>query len=160
VAANLSIPGIAFKLKLLGLCDMGFGAARVVGTVYTVVAIAATAILAQRTPRGGAGPIIWLTVLLLATLRSPFLPWTYGTFPALWLLTLMMAAQVPRAWTLPQFLVAALVLAVAVPVDFPLDPRVKALISTVPQVLMIALAIVGVRLRRLGDVSPAVSPTS
>ena len=160
VAANLSIPGIVFKLKLLGLGDMSFGAARVVGTAYMVVAILATVILAQRAPRDGAGPIIWLTVLLLATLRSPFLPWTYGTFPALWLLTLMMAAHVPRAWTLPQFLVAALVLAVAVPVDFPLDPRVKALISTVPQVLMIALAIVGVRLRRLGDVSPAVPPVA
>ena len=40
VAANLSIPGIVFKLKLLGLGDMGFGAARVVGTVYMLVAIA------------------------------------------------------------------------------------------------------------------------
>jgi alpha-1,2-mannosyltransferase len=149
VAANLSIPGIVFKLKLLGLGDMGFGAARVVGTVYMIVAIAATVLLAQRTPRDGAGPIIWLTVLLLATLRSPFLPWTYGTFPALWLLTLLVAAHVPRAWTLPQFLVAALLLALAVPVDFPLDPRVKALISTIPQVLMVALAIIGVRRRGL-----------
>jgi hypothetical protein len=149
VAANLSIPGIVFKLKLLGLGDMGFGAARVVGTVYMVVAMAATVILAQRTPGDGAGPIIWLTVLLLATLRSPFLPWTYATFPALWLLTLLVAAHVPRAWTLPQFLGAALLLALAVPVDFPLDPRVKALISTIPQVLMVALAIIGVRLRGL-----------
>jgi len=149
VAANVSIPGIVFKLKLLGFGGMGFGAARVVGTVYMVVAVLATAILAQRAPRDGAGPIIWLTVLLLATLRSPFLPWTYGTFPALWLLTLLVAAHVPRAWTLPQFLVAALLLAIAVPVDFPVDPRVKALISTVPQLLMVTLALIGVRLRRL-----------
>ena len=98
MAANLSIPGIVFKLTLLGFGDMGFGAARVVGTVYMVVAIAATGILALRAPRDGAGPIIWLTVLLLATLRSPFLPWTYGTFPALWLLTLLVAAHVPREW--------------------------------------------------------------
>jgi hypothetical protein len=114
-------------------------------------------ILAQRAPRDGAGPIIWLTVLLLATLRSPFLPWTYGTFPALWLLTLLVAAHAPRPWTLPQFLVAALLLALAVPVDFPLDPRVKALISTVPQMLMVALAIIVVRLRRL-DTSPRRTP--
>jgi hypothetical protein len=114
-----------------------------------LVAILATAILAQRAPRDATGPLIWLTVLLLATLRSPFLPWSYGTFPALWLLTLLVAAQVPRAWTLPQFLVAALPLAVLVPVDFPLDPPVKALISTVPQVVMVALATIGVRLRRL-----------
>jgi alpha-1,2-mannosyltransferase len=150
VAANLSIPGIVFKLKLLGLGDMGFGAARVVGTVYMLAAILATAILAQRAPRDGAGPLIWLTVLLLATLRSPFLPWSYATFPALWLLTLMVAAHVPRAWTLPQCLVAAFLLAVVLPVDLPLDPRVKALISTVPQMLVVALAVIGVRLRRLG----------
>ena len=149
VAANLSIPGIVFKLTLLGFGDLGFGAARVVGTLYMLAAVAATAILAQRAPRDGAGPIVWLTVLLLATLRSPFLPWTYGTFPALWLLTVLVAANVPRAWTLPQFLVAALVLAVAVPVDFPLDPRVKTLISTVPQLLVVALAVIGVRLRRI-----------
>jgi hypothetical protein len=78
----------------------------------------------------------------------------------LWLLTLLVAAHVPRAWTLPQFLVAALVLALAVPVDFPLDPRVKALISTVPQMLVVALAIIGVQLRRLGYVSPAVPPVA
>jgi len=158
VAANLSIPGIVFKLKLLGLGNMGFGAARVVGTVYMVVAIATTAILAQRAPRDGAGPLIWLTVLLLATLRSPFLPWSYATFPALWLLTLLVAAHVPRAWTLPQCLVAALLLAVVMPVDLPVDPRVKALISTVPQMIMVAVAIIGIRLRRLGYVSPAVPP--
>ena len=158
VAANLSIPGIVFKLKLLGLGNMGFGAARVVGTVYMVVAIATTAILAQRAPHDGAGPLIWLTVLLLATLRSPFLPWSYATFPALWLLTLLVAAHVPRAWTLPQCLVAALLLAVVMPVDLPVDPRVKALISTVPQMIMVAVAIIGIRLRRLGYVSPAVPP--
>jgi alpha-1,2-mannosyltransferase len=90
--------------------------------------------------------LIWLTVLLLATLRSPFLPWSYATFPALWLLTLLAAADEPRRWTLLPFLATALLLAVILPVDFPLDPQVKALVATVPQLLMIALAVVGVQL--------------
>jgi hypothetical protein len=54
--------------------------------------------------------------------------------------------------------VAALLLAVVMPVDLPVDPRVKALISTVPQMIMVAVAIIGIRLRRLGYVSPAVPP--
>jgi len=147
VAINLSIPGIVFKLKLLGIGNMGFGAARIVGTLYMLVAVLATVVLALRAPRDGTGPIVWMTVLLLATLRSPFLPWAYGTFPALWLLTLLVAAGVPRPWTVPQFLVAAFLLAVLLPVDFPLDPRIKTLASTVPQVLMLALAVIGIRLR-------------
>jgi alpha-1,2-mannosyltransferase len=146
VAINLSIPGIVFKLKLFGLGDMGFGAARVVGTLYMLLAILATVVLARRPHRSGAGPLIWLTVLLLATLRSPFLPWSYATFPALWLLTLLAAADEPRRWTLLPFLATALLLAVILPVDFPLDPQVKALVATVPQLLMIALAVVGAQL--------------
>ena len=147
MAINLSIPGIVFKLKLLGIGNMGFGAARVVGTLYMLVAVLATVALALRAPRDGTGPLIWLTVLLLATLRSPFLPWAYGTFPALWLLTLFVAAGVPRSWTVPQFLVVAFLLAVLLPVDFPLDPRIKALASTVPQLIMLAMAVIGIRLR-------------
>ncbi len=140
VAINLSIPGIVFKLHLFGIGDMRFGAARLVGTLYMLVAVVATVILARRAPRDGHAPLVWLTVVLLATLRSPFLPWTYATIPALWLLTLMAAAGVPRTWTIPQFLVAALVLGVMIPMDFPLDPPTKALLSIAPQLLMLTLA--------------------
>ena len=157
MAANLSIPGIVFKLKLLGVGNMGFGAARVVGTLYMLVAVLATAVLALRAPRDGTGPLVWLTVLLLATLRSPFLPWAYGTFPALWLLTLFVAAGVPRTWTVPQFLVVAFLLSVLLPVDFPLDPRMKALASTVPQLIMLAMAVIGIRLHRSSSLG--VSPS-
>jgi hypothetical protein len=38
---------------------------------------------------------VWLTVLFLATMRSPFLP-TYGAFPSLWLATLVIAAHGDR----------------------------------------------------------------
>ena len=148
VAINFSIPGILFKLNLFGVSHLGFGAARVVGTIYMLVAVAATVFLALRAPREGTGPLIWLTVLLLATLRSPFLPWAYATFPGMWLLTLFVAAGVPRAWTLLQFLVAAFLLGAMLSVDFPLDPRMKVLISTVPQLLMLWLAVIGIRLGR------------
>jgi alpha-1,2-mannosyltransferase len=147
VAINLSVPGIVFKLKLFGASSMGFGAARVVGTLYMLVALVATVLLARRDPPEGQAPLIWLTVLLLATLRSPFLPWSYGTFPALWLLTLMVASHVPKRWALAPLVLCLLALGLMLPVDSGLDPRVKALISGVPQMLMIALAIIGVRIQ-------------
>lgn len=155
VAINFSIPGVLFKLNLFGVSNLGFGAARVVGTLYMLVAVAATVFLALRAPRAGTGPLLWLTVLLLATLRSPFLPWAYATFPGLWLLTLCVAAGVPRAWTLPKFLVAAFLLGAMLSVDFPLDPRMKVLVSTVPQLLMLWLAVIGIRLGRPGVPGPA-----
>lgn len=36
--------------------------------------------------------ITWLAILILAELRSPFLPWGYANLPILWLLTLLIAA--------------------------------------------------------------------
>jgi hypothetical protein len=41
-------------------------------------------------------PLVWLAILILATLRSPFLP-GYGAFPSLWLVTLVAGV----AWTRP-----------------------------------------------------------
>jgi alpha-1,2-mannosyltransferase len=144
VAINLSIPGIIFKLKLFGATGLGFSEARVVGTIYMLFATAATILLAWRTPSTGTAPLMWLTVLLLATLRSPFLPWAYGTFPALWLVSVMAAAQVPRR-AVGSFIVAALALGVMLPVDTTIEPRTTALISAVPQLLMIALAAICIR---------------
>ncbi len=71
VAINHSIPGLVFKLKLFGVPGMGFEAARLVGTLYTVVALAVTVMLGRRTLRSGEEPIVWLTILIIATLRSP-----------------------------------------------------------------------------------------
>ena len=146
-AINHSIPGIVFKLKLFGVPGMDFGAARIVGTVYMLIALAATVMLGRRSVREGEQPLVWLTVLILATLRSPFLPQTYAPFPALWLLTLLVAAMVPRPWPLWVFALAWLTLNIAVPTDFGVDPRILAVVSTVPQLLIIALAVVGYRLR-------------
>ena len=70
VAINHSIPGLVFKLKLFGVAGMGFDAARIVGTVYMVVAVALTVVLARRTPREGQGPFVWLVILIFANAKS------------------------------------------------------------------------------------------
>lgn len=88
IAVNESVPGLVFKAGLLGVPGMGFAAAQVVGWAYSVVLLAATAWLALRAPDRRFDPLAWIAILILATLRSPFLP-TYGAFPSLWLATLM-----------------------------------------------------------------------
>jgi len=141
VAINHSIPGLVFKLQLFGVNGLGFGAARVVGTLYTIVLLAATIVMARRRIAEGKAPLVWLAVLLLATLRSPFLPQSYAPFPAIWLLTLLVAVSVPRVWTLASFLLAWAVLNVVLPMDWGIDPRVPALVALAPQALTVALAV-------------------
>jgi alpha-1,2-mannosyltransferase len=102
VAINESIPGLVFKLKLFGVAGMDFAAARVVGWIYTVVAVVLVARLALRPPAPGREPLAWITILIVATMRSPFLP-TYGPFPSLWLATLLAAIAWGRS---PAFMTA------------------------------------------------------
>jgi alpha-1,2-mannosyltransferase len=99
IAINQSVPGIVFKLRFLGGPFWTFGAARIVGWAYTVVLLWALWRLATRRTEAGREPLIWLAILILASLRSPFLP-GYGTFPSVWLATLAVgiwwAAPAPR----------------------------------------------------------------
>ena len=133
VAINQSIPGLVFKLKLFGVAGMGFGAARIVGTLYMLVAVALTIVLARRTLRDGQGPLVWMAILIFATLRSPFLPQSYAPFPAIWLLTLLVATAAPERRSLALFLVGFIVLNIYVPNDSGIDPRLVALIGSVPR---------------------------
>ena len=82
VAANLSVPGFLFKLKLFGLLNGSFALMKIIGSIYTVILLAATVAIGMRKPTRNDQPLIWLAVLILASLRSPFLP-TYGIFPVL-----------------------------------------------------------------------------
>ena len=90
IANNGSVPGLVFKLPLFGVPHMGFEGMRIVGWLYTLVVIAGTAWLALRARPEGREPLVWLVILVLATMRSPFLP-TYAAFPSLWLATFIAA---------------------------------------------------------------------
>jgi alpha-1,2-mannosyltransferase len=141
MAINLSIPGLVFKLKLFGVPGMSFGAAKLVGWGYTLVALAATIFAALQTWRDGHKPAVWMAVLILATLRSPFLPQTYGTFPPLWLLTLLFAIRAPFARTALGVLLGWAALNVYWPTDWPVDPRLLAVANTIPQVVTVLLVV-------------------
>jgi hypothetical protein len=100
-------------------------------------------------------------VLVLATLRSPFLPVTYAAVAPLWLLTLLGAEDGERRGTLAWIGLAWLAFEIVWPVDWPLDPRVVSAINLVPMATMLALVVVAVR-REIGAadaraISPAVT---
>ncbi len=88
IGNNGSVPGVIFKLKLWGVPHMGFDAMRIVGWIYTAVVVAGAAWLAARVRANGREPVIWLAILVLATMRSPFMA-TYAFFPVMWLATLV-----------------------------------------------------------------------
>ena len=90
IAINESIPGLAFKLQLLGVPHMGFAASKILGWIYTLVVVVLVARLARWPIAEGREPLAWIVILVLATMRSPFLP-TYAPFPSLWLATLLAA---------------------------------------------------------------------
>ena len=140
MAVNLSVPGLAFKLKLFGVAGMSFGAAKILGWVYTAVALWAVVLLARRSPKEQPGPVVWMAVLIIATLRSPFLPQAYASFPPLWLLTLVAASLAPTARNVGLTLLGWAALNIFWPLDWPMDPRKLALLNAVPQALTIGLA--------------------
>jgi len=145
VAINLSIPGLVFKSKLFGLPAMGFAISKAVGWVYTVVLLGAIVWVARRTVRPEHAPIVWLAILLLGTLRSPFLPVGYAAVPAVWLLTLLAATRELTPRSLVAVTAAWLALSVYLPTDVPIDVRWLALIMFVPQAALVAIGWVGMR---------------
>jgi alpha-1,2-mannosyltransferase len=153
MAINLSIPGLVFKAKLFGVPGMGFPLAKVVGWLWTLFALWATVRLALRARSEADLAIAWLAVLVLAILRSPFLPVAYGVFPALWLLTLLAAIPSPSRRAVTVAVLWWLALAVYLPQDWSDSPRFLALLTLVPQAAMVLLVLVV--LRRAPDTADA-----
>lgn len=145
MAINFSVPGLAFKLKLFGVPGMGFAAAKAVGWAYTLVILAATYAAGRRVLDETERPLLWLAILVLATLRSPFLPQAYAAFPPLWLLTLLAATRAPSARTLAALMLTWLSLNIFWPLDWPMPPRALALLSGVPQTVTLVLAVLALR---------------
>ena len=136
---------------MAGSCDqfssggrMGFVAARIVGTASTLAVIWMILRAARQRPDGPT-PLLWLSILVLATLCSPFLPQAYSAYPPLWLLTLLAATATPSLRTFALTIAAVLGLNVFWPVDWPIDARSLALLNAVPQALTVGIAVVGMR---------------
>jgi hypothetical protein len=154
VSRNLSIPGLLFKAKLFGASGIMYEAAGRLGTGYMLVALGLTVLAGVRGTRDEDKPLVWLAVLILATLRSPFLPDSYGLLPGVWLLTLLAARRADDAKKLLGALGGWVVLSLYWPLDWPMDPRLVATMTAMQQALMIGLVVLALRRTR----APATTP--
>jgi len=87
----------------------------------------------------------------VATLRSPFLPASYGVFPAVWLVTLLAATYPPTRRVLVLVGLACLFLGVYWPIDAPIDPRWLAIMHLVPLAALVAVTVLALRRAGLRD---------
>lgn len=141
LAINLSIPGLAFKPGLFGVAGIGFGVSKIIGWIYTLVLVAVVLWIARRRVHDTDKPLVWMTILMLATLRSPFLPWTYGNIPPLWLLLLLVATwRTPSIKKVVLVIVAAVALLAHWPMDWPIDLRLLAAVNGVALTATVGIA--------------------
>lgn len=98
IAANQSIFGLVQKLDLLGAPGMGGTTAAAVTWIYTGALIAVVAVRARATLDRASQALLWLVLVQLASLRSPFTPDTYAAFPLVWMLVLWLARRGWAGW--------------------------------------------------------------
>ena len=139
-ALNMSVPGIALKLQLFGV-GAGLGGAKLLGWVFSAVAVALTVVAGRRATSEHHRPLVWLAVLILGTMRSPFLPQTIAAFPGLWLLGLGVAVATPTWRQLALVALAWTALNIYVPMDSGLGLRELALLTSLPQVVLLGLTV-------------------
>jgi len=141
LAMNFSIPAFVFKLKPFGFEGIDFTVTRVIGWIYTLVLVVLTILTARKTRAAEATPLVWLGILILATLRSPFIPQAYAAVPVLMLLTLWAARREPTSGTLLGLILAWVALNVLIPHDLGMDPRVMAILNLAPLAVTLVLSV-------------------
>ena len=159
LAANLSVPGLLLKLKLFGLAGGSFGMMKAVGTIYSLILLAGIVLIGRRRLSRDEEPLIWLAIVILGSLRSPFLP-QYGLFPVLWLLILLAARAAPSLQTLSFTLSAWVLLNISLPIFDGPDPKWVSLFVLISQTIVVALLVIA--LKRKGesfDASRIMEPT-
>jgi hypothetical protein len=127
MALNMSFYGVVFKLSSLGMITVENPAAlaSIVTWIFTAVLLAVVVFAGLRRPcvpgtyRGRLREAaLWLVILILAQQRSGFLPWTYGTFAALWLICLLVPTSPKWYKRVVPLVVLGVCLGVSVPTPF------------------------------------------
>jgi len=91
ILTNLAPFGLPFKLQLTGLTvDDPWGLGRRIARVYTVVLVGLSIVAARRTEDRHRRAVVWMSILVLAALQSPFAP-GYVAIGLLWAITLLTA---------------------------------------------------------------------
>lgn len=98
IAANHAVFGLVQKLSLLGVPGISQRTAVMVTWAYTLALIGLTAAAAKVAEGKLPRALVWITLVQLASLRSPFAPDVYAAFPLLWILVLLLADGGWRGW--------------------------------------------------------------
>lgn len=153
IAASHAIFGLVQKLALLGVAGMSLHTAALASWLFTLALVGFAALGARAAADPSSRAVVWLALLQLASLRSPFTPDTYARVPLLWILTLLLAGTEWRGWR-PLALVAMILLANYIVPTVPIMPIPALLgISVIDQLLFVGLCLWVLVARR--DPAPA-----
>jgi alpha-1,2-mannosyltransferase len=141
---NHSLYGLAFKLASLGLGGAGRSLAAALAWAWGAVALVLAALGSRGRPEPARDAVVWLGIVCLATLRSPYAP-MYSAVGTLWLLALGAGVLRPR-WWLTAAIAASWILLQGFPARF--SDANNALISLPSQVATIAIAVIATWPRR------------
>lgn len=94
---NHSLYGLAFKLAAIGVGGADRQLASLLAWGWTAVALVLTVLGSRGRSEPQRDAVLWLGIVCLATLRSPFAP-TYTAVGTLWLLSVSAGGLVPRRW--------------------------------------------------------------
>ena len=146
--ANMSLPGMLFKLKMLGLtAAVSSWQVRGLGWLFTAVVVGLALIAARRPLDDRLQRVsLWLALLTLGALRSTFVPPSYGLFPAIWLATLLVSASDHRHVTVAVVCLACMPFLGTPGAFFPTN--VGLALAVVAQLMSLLLAVMALRLAR------------
>jgi alpha-1,2-mannosyltransferase len=163
-AVNHSFMGLLVKVQAFGAPPVPTTWIRASGWIYTlgvlVLAWRVARVSGERVP-----PIVraqlWLVLLLLAAMRSPFLGQAYALFAPLWLLAMVSAERVRNRATAAFAIVAYVILNVMFAADAPLSTPLLTVACGIPQVVALVLVVIAlVRSQATDDSAEAVGKPS
>jgi hypothetical protein len=153
---NHSPYGVAFKLAALGVGGATRTLASTLAWMWTAVAVGLAIVGSRRSGDRGHDAMLWLGIVCLATLRSPFAP-AYTAVGTLWLLAIGVSV---RGWSTTLVAIAWFLVQGTLPIG---DPATSAILSLPSQAISIAIAVLAVwpRSERIGgSLQPTASTRS
>jgi alpha-1,2-mannosyltransferase len=137
---NHSLYGLAFKLAELGVDGADRGLASVLAWAWTAGALVLTVLGSRGRSEPAREAVLWLGILCLATLRSPFAP-SYTAIGTLWLLAVTVGVMTPRWWVTIAIAWAWLLLQGNLPIFSPAGNAIASLPSQVASFTIAILAV-------------------
>ena len=98
IPTNYGVYALVAKLRLLGVAGMTQDTGNVVASVYGILLLVLVVVLLVRAPENSGesiveSPLVWLALLNLPAVRSPYVGDGYGQVGTLWLLVLTASRQ-------------------------------------------------------------------